>query len=100
MAQFLNKGDHIFIPFGMFGMSVGYKGPYIYKSLKTAMKNYGKDADEVVEYAPIVRCGECRHFAPNEANEPDEPEFWDGVCLYNECEVDASDFCSSGEKRK
>lgn len=57
MAQFLNKGDHILIPFGMFGMSLGYKGPHIYKSLKTAMKNYGKDADEVVEYAPIVKCG-------------------------------------------
>ena len=57
MAQFLNKGDHIFIPFGMFGMSLGYKGPYIYKSIQTAMANYGKDADEVVEYAPIVRCG-------------------------------------------
>ena len=98
MAQFLNKGDHIFIPFGMFGMSLGYKGPYIYKSLKTAMKNYGKDADEVVEYAPIVTCGECRHFVPNEA---DESEFWDGTCLYNNgCYVDTDDFCSRGEERK
>ena len=43
MAQFLNKGDHIFIPFGMFGMSLGWKGPYIYKSMKTCMKNYGEE---------------------------------------------------------
>ena len=96
MAQFLNKGDHIFIPFHKDGMSVGYKGPYIYKSLETAMKNYGKDADEVVEYAPIVRCGKCWHFVPND---PDELEFWEGRCLYNECYVDTDDFCSSGEKR-
>lgn len=64
MAQFLNKVDHIFIPFHKDGMSVGYKGPYIYKSMQTAMKNYGKDADEVVEYAPIVRCCKCRNFVP------------------------------------
>lgn len=36
MAQFLNKGDHIFIPFHKDGMSVGWKGPYIYKSPETA----------------------------------------------------------------
>lgn len=96
MAQFLNKGDHIFIPFGMFGMSLGYKGPYIYKSLKTAMKNYGKDADEVVEYAPIVRCGKCRWFVPEEIVEEDD---WEGECMYNDSYVDTNDFCSRGEKR-
>lgn len=89
MAQFLNKGDHIFIPFGMFGMSLGYKGPYIYKSIQTAMANYGKDADEVVEYAPIIHCVDCKHFVP-----------WGGKCLYNDIYVDTSDFCSRGEKRR
>lgn len=93
MAQFLNKGDHIFIPFGMFGMSLGYKGPYIYKSLETAMKNYGKDADEVVEYAPIVRCGNCKHFVPAENVEDDD---WEGECMYNDSYVDTGDFCSRG----
>ena len=98
MAQFLNKVDHIFIPFHKDGMSVGYKGPYIYKSMKTAMKNYGKDADEVVEYAPIVRCCKCRNFVPNEAG---ESELWDGTCLYNNgCYVDTDDFCSRGERRR
>ena len=96
MAQFLNKGDHIFIPFHEDGMSIGYKGPYIYKSLEAAMKNYGKDAAVVVEYAPIVRCGKCRNFVPNEDN---EPEFWEGTCLYNNgCYVDTDDFCSRAEK--
>ena len=89
MAQFLNKGDHIFIPFGMFGMSLGYKGPYIYKSIQTAMANYGKDADEVVEYAPIVKCWNCKYFVPRE-----------GKCLYNDIYVDTSDFCSRGEERQ
>lgn len=98
MAQFLNKGGHIFIPFHRNGMSVGYKGPYIYKSIQTAMANYGKDADEVVEYAPIVRCGKCRHFVPDESY---EPEFWDGTCLYNNgCYVYTDDFCSRGEARR
>lgn len=96
MAQFLNKGDHIFIPFGMFGMSLGYKGPYIYKSIQTAMANYGKDADEVVEYAPIVRCGNCKHFGPEEIEDEND---WEGTCLYNECYVDTGDFCSRGERR-
>ena len=97
MAQFLNKGDHIFIPFGMFGMSLGYKGPHIYKPLKTAMKNYGKDADEVVEYAPIVRWGKCKHFALAENVAEDD---WEGKCLYNDCFVDSGDFCSRGEARR
>lgn len=98
MAQFLNKGDHIFIPFRENGMSVGWKGPYIYKSIQTAMANYGKDADEVVEYAPIVRCGECKHFVPAENVGADD---WEGECMYNDCTyVDTSDFCSRGEERR
>lgn len=97
MAQFLNKGDHIFIPFRENGMSVGWKGPRIYKSLKTAMKNYGKYADEVVEYAPIVKCGECRNFVINGI---DDNDFLDGTCLYNNgCDVNIDDFCSRGERR-
>lgn len=98
MARFLNKGDHIFIPFHEDGMSVGYKGPYIYKSLETAMKHYGKDADEVVEYAPIVRCREYRNFVPNGI---DDNDFYDGTCLYNDyCDVNTDDFCSHGEARR
>ena len=96
MAQFLNKGDHIFIPFRKNGMSVGWKSPHIYKSLETAMKNYGKDADEVVEYAPIVKCWNCKHFVPEENVGDDD---WEGKCLYNDIYVDTSDFCSRGERR-
>lgn len=96
MAQFLNKGDHIFIPFHRNGMSVGWKGPYIHKSLKTCMKNYGEDADEVVEYAPIIHCVDCKHFVPEEIEDEND---WEGTCLYNECYVDTGDFCSRGERR-
>lgn len=96
MAQFLNKGDHIFIPFRENGMSVGWKGPYIYKSIQAAMANYGKVADEVVEYAPIVRCADCKHFVPEENVGEDD---WEGKCLYNDVYVDAGDFCSRGMKR-
>lgn len=96
MAQFLNKGDHIFIPFRENGMSVGWKGPYIYKSIQAAMANYGKVADEVVEYAPIVTCGKCRWFVPEEIVEEDD---WEGTCFWNDCYVDTGDFCSRGERR-
>lgn len=96
MAQFLNKGEHIFIPFDKSGKNLvgSYGSPYIYKSEKTARQYGGRDAHELVEYAPIVRCGKCWHFVPNEAN---ELEFWGGTCLYNECYVDTGDFCSRGE---
>ena len=100
MAQFLNKGDHIFIPFCNNGKNMigDYGSLCVYKSLKTAMRYRGKDADEVVEYAPIVRCGKCRHFVPNKA---DEPDFCGGTGLYNDgCYVDTDDFCSQGEARR
>ena len=99
MAQFLNKGDHIFIPYHENGKNMigNYGSARIYLSIETAMKYVGKRAHEIVEYAPIVTCGECRNFVPNEA---DESEFWDGTCLYNNgCYVDTDDFCSRGEKR-
>lgn len=96
MVQFINKGDHIFIPFHEDGMSVGWRGPYVYKSLKTCTKNYGKDADEVVEYAPIIHCVDCKHFVPEEIEDEND---WEGKCLYNDCYVDTGDFCSRGERR-
>lgn len=94
----LKKDSHLFIPFDKSGKNLvgSYGSPYIYQSKKTAMKYAGRDAHELVEYAPIVRCGNCWHFVPNE---PDELEFWEGRCLYNECYVDTGDFCSRGEKR-
>lgn len=97
MAQFINKGDHIFIPYYENGNNMigNYGSARIYLSIETAMKYVGKRAHEIVEYAPIVRCTECKHFIPSEG----EPEGRDGFCLYNEIEVDTGDFCSRGEKR-
>lgn len=99
MAQFLNKGDHIFIPFCNNGKNMigDYGSLCVYKSLKTAMRYRGKDADEVVEYAPIVRCGNCTHFA---LGDEDVREYgWEGKCLYTDCYVDTADFCSRGMER-
>lgn len=50
MAQFLNKGDHIFIPFHKDGNNMigNYGSVRIYLSIETAMKNYGKDAENYV----------------------------------------------------
>ena len=94
----LKKDSHLFIPFDKSGKNLvgSYGSPYIYQSKKTAMKYAGRDAHELVEYAPIVRCGNCKHFVPEENVGNDD---WEGTCLYNECYVDIGDFCSRGERR-
>lgn len=100
MAQFLNKGDHIFIPFHENGNNMigNYGSARIYLSIETAMKYVGKRAHEIVEYAPIVRCGNCKYFVPAENVGADD---WEGECMYNDCTyVDTSDFCSRGETRR
>lgn len=98
MAQFLNKGDHIFVPYHENGKNMigNYGSARIYLSIETAMKYVGKRAHEIVEYAPIVRCGNCKHFVPAENVEDDD---WEGECLYNDSYVDTGDFCSRGEGR-
>ena len=98
MANFLNKGDHIFIPFDKSGKNLvgNYGSPYIYKSEKTARQYGGRDAHELVECAPIIHCVDCKHFVPEEIEDEND---WEGTCLYNECYVDIGDFCSRGERR-
>lgn len=99
MAQFLNKGDHIFIPYCENGKNMigNYGSARIYRSIETAIKYVGNRAHEIVEYAPIVKCGECRNFVTNGI---DDNDFLDGTCLYNNgCDVNIDDFCSRGEKR-
>lgn len=98
MAQFLNKGDHMFIPYYENGNNMigDYGSARIYRSIETAIKYVGNRAHEIVEYAPIVKCGECRNFKPNGI---DDNDFWDGTCLHNnDCDVNIDDFCSWGEK--
>lgn len=97
MAQFLNKGEHIFIPFCNNGKNMigDYGSLCVYKSLKTAMRYRGKDADEVVEYAPIIKCKNCRHFVPSE-----DDEEWNGFCVYNSCYTDSEAYCYYGHKRE
>lgn len=98
MAQFLNKGDHIFIPYCENGKNMigNYGSARIYRSIETAIKYVGNRAHEIVEYAPIVTCGKCRWFVPEEIVEEDD---WEGTCFWNDCYVDTDDFCSRGEKR-
>lgn len=95
----LKKDSHLFIPFDENGKNIvgSYGSPYIYQSKKTAMKCVGRDAYELVEYAPIVKCGECKNFVVNGI---DDNDFLDGTCLYNNgCDVNIDDFCSRGERR-
>lgn len=94
----LKKDSHLFIPFDENGKNIvgSYGSPYIYQSEKTAMKYAGRDAYELVEYAPIIHCVDCKHFVPEEIEDEND---WEGTCLYNECYVDTGDFCSRGERR-
>lgn len=91
------KNAHLFIPFDESGKNIvgGYGQPYIYQSMKTALKYNGRDAYKIVEYAPIIKCMNCRHFVPNE-----DANCYDGFCLYNECYKNSESYCSSGEERE
>ena len=93
----LKKNTHLFIPFDENGKNLvgGYGQPYIYQSMNTAIRFNGRDAYEVVEYAPIIKCKNCRHFVPSE-----DDEEWNGFCVYNSCYTDSEAYCYYGHKRE
>lgn len=90
----LKKDSHLFIPFDESGKNIvgSYGSPYIYQSIKTAMKYAGKNAAEIVEYAPIISCRRCKYYIAAEG-------YLEGYCVYNRLPVYADEFCSRGERR-
>ncbi len=64
----IKSGESIFIPFRN-GMSIydSQCKPRMYKTIKGFEKHFpghylGKDGVELVEYAEVVRCKDCKHF--------------------------------------
>jgi hypothetical protein len=64
---------------------------------KLAISLYGIDADPEQELEPVVRCGACRFWQPNE-NAVDGAERF-GCCEFVHGYREARDFCSCAEKR-
>lgn len=50
-----------------------------------------------VDAVEVVRCGDCKHFNPDDQAAQDAE--WSGWCRYNGCLTDDFDFCSRGEGR-
>mgnify|MGYP003296954221 FL=1 len=97
MARYIEQGKSIFIPFKD-GYSITDSQLHLrmYKTVEM-FKRYGYTCGEVdvlCEYAPVVRCKDCKHYM--------ERTFW-GI-VFHECWVsgrimDKDDFCSYGERK-
>ncbi len=94
MASYIENGESIYIPFRG-GRSIGDSQlkPRMYKSPEAFQKKFpghylGTIGVDLVEYAPVVRCGNCRFCDTADCPMSGSPG-----------RVSASDFCSYGEKR-
>ena len=101
MASFIKKGESIFIPFRN-GQSISDSQlkPRMYKTEKAFVKSFpghypGTASVELVEYAEVVRCKDCKHY-------------WlpQGFCTHDRHDhqtmavgQEDDDFCSYGERR-
>lgn len=108
MGRTIKAGESIFIPF-INGESVANSQcePRFYKSveqLKKKYPGYDRERPEIVEYAPVVRCINCKHFISNDEvtqcgrckcidrdTFEDDGEVFEAVCY--------GEFCSHGERR-
>lgn len=68
MASEIKKGESIFIPFRN-GTSIydSQAKPRMYKTVKAFERSFpghylGTNGVELVEYAPVVRCKDCKHY--------------------------------------
>ena len=99
MANTIKKGESLFIPFKN-GESIydSQIKPRMYKTKEQYDRfSYRFDDAEMVEYAEVVRCKECKH--------------WGGVIYGGRCKqwsaplagvthfTSADDFCSYGERK-
>lgn len=97
MASFIKKGESIFIPFRN-GQSISDSQlkPRMYKTEKAFVKSFpgyylGTAGVELVEYAEVVRCKDCKHGIYDSVH----GDYW----CYGQ-RVFANHFCSVGERRE
>ena len=55
------------------------------------------DFAATVDAVQVVRCGDCKHFNPDDQAAEDAD--WCGWCRYNGCLTDDFDFCSRGVEK-
>lgn len=95
MARAIKQGQSVYIPF-VNGESVfdSQNRPRMYKSVEQFSKSYPRfrlEKPDLIEYVPVVRCRECKHW-----------EDW-GACGHTDNGFDSppmgpDDFCSKGER--
>ncbi len=97
MASYIKKGESIFIPFRN-GMSISDSQlkPRMYKTVQAFERSFpghylGKNGVELVEYAEVVRCKDCR-YCQHDVH---------GLWCFNDYEnnLQPDDFCSYGERK-
>ena len=105
MASYIKRGESLFIPFWN-GLSISDSQirPRIYKSTEQFEKHFpgyykGLDGVELVEYAEVVRCKDCKHFVRNSKVNTDRGDcYFYGIGCLRAKKID--DFCSYGERKE
>ena len=105
MASHIKKGESILIPFRN-GQSISDSQlkPRMYKTMQAFERSFpghylGKDGVELVEYAEVVRCKDCKHYDTSKGI------FWCNLnSKFYACGMDWHSFpedgyCSYGERR-
>ena len=94
MANYIKKGESVLIPFRN-GMSISDSQlkPRMYKTMQAFERSFpghylGKNGVELVEYAEVVRCKDCKAY--------DKESYY---CEAMGFTCEANDFCSYGERR-
>ena len=102
MASHIKKGESLLIPFRN-GQSISDSQlkPRMYKTMqafeKAFPKHYlGTDGVELVEYAEVVRCKDCKHWRWSENNLFGEDY---GTCVECLMDTEKEHFCSYGERK-
>ena len=97
MASRIKRGEPLFIPFwDGHSVSDSQLKPRMYKTEKAFEKAFpvhylGNVGVELVEYAEVVRCKDCKHYTPEEGGKP--------LCALHSIAVAHDDFCSYGERK-
>ena len=106
MASHIKKGESILIPFRN-GQSIADSQlkPRMYKTMQAFEKSFpgyylGTAGVELVEYAEVVRCKDCKHWKLIDGLEPHwECQIFCGLHDYGYL-TGADDFCSYGERKE
>lgn len=110
MPTKIKRGQRLLIPFKN-GVSIydSQNKPRMYLTQMAFERSFpghliNREGVELVEYAEVVRCWECKHIHEAHYEKPGEPPYTKYTCgckygLTKSYAVDKYDFCSRGEKK-